>query len=191
MDYQIIHNLPIDFYFTDKSKDQLKLYGEWFKLNKTERLNILFESVRSTRGFENWQADFSPDSLKQIGLWLKQNVKSEKLSDEAYKAKRKSVPEYIKINDWDLTNETYSKLIDVGIYLGETFIKNYKHLKWEQYFSKIKDDSNQGHMVIKGFDKLALNPLRALYIIGLSIVNKKSDKNDLYELYKTWESYLK
>jgi hypothetical protein len=118
------------------------------------------------------------------------NIKTETLSPEAYKIKRQKVPEYIEINDWDLTNETYSKLIDTGIYFGEVYLHNYSHLKWEQFLTSRKNHSSLGHMVLKGFGKLELNPLRVVYITGSSMVDKKADENSLYELYLNWASYL-
>lgn len=190
MNYQIINNLPVDFIFSDKSKSELKQYEEWFSSNKNERLKQLIEAVKTSKGFENWEADFTPTSLKELGSWIKRNLNTEKISEEVYKQKRLSVPDYININDWDMTNETYSKLIDVGIYFGEVFIKNQTGLKWEQFFSKIKNDSDHGHMVIKGFGKDRLNPLRVAYIIGSKMIDNKSDEESIYKSYVTWKSYL-
>lgn len=191
MSYQIINNLPIDFIFNDKSKNELIQYAKWFDTNKEQRLKQLIEAVRTTKGFESWEADFTPTSLKRLGSWVKKHIKTEKISEELYKQKRLSIPKYISISDWDLTNETYSILIDTGIYLGEVFIKNHNHLKWEQFFSKIKNDTDYGHMVIKGFGKDRLNALRVAYIIGLKMVDNKADEISIYKSYKTWESYLK
>ncbi|MCX6148033.1 MAG: hypothetical protein NTW25_12430 [Candidatus Kapabacteria bacterium] len=206
MGYQIINNLPFGFVFKDKTKSEFNQYKEWFETNKEDRLKQLIRLVQSSQEFENWEADFSKYSLKRLGAWLKENIEVEKLSQEEYKLKRLNVPDYIEINDWDLTNKTYSKLIDIGIYFGEVFIKNHSNLKWEQYFSKIKNDNNQGHMVIKGFGKVCLNPLNVIYVVGLKMVNNLSDTEKIYiaykrsdnlpdseriyKLYETWETYL-
>jgi len=190
MSYQIINNLPSDFIFSDKSNSELKHYEEWFKTNKEKRIKQLIEAIKESKGFENWKADFTPSSLNEIGSWIKQNLYTEKISTEKYKQKRLSIPDYINIRDWDLTNETYSKLIDIGIYFGEVFIKNHTNLKWEQFFSKIKNDSDHGHMVIKGFGKDRLNPLRVSYIIGLKMIDNKSNETGIFKAYTTWKSYL-
>lgn len=190
MSYQIINDLPIDFYFSDKTKKQLTLYSDWFFKHKDERIKEITNAVKSTKGYEEWEADFSQNSLTLLGSWLNSNIKTEKLSEQEFIKKREKVPSYISIKDFDLTNETYSKLIDSGIYFGETFIKNYRNLKWEQYFSKIKNDANQGHMVIKGFGKLELNPIRVVYITGSSMADKKEKDDTLYQSYEIWKSYL-
>ena len=190
MSYQVINDLPIDFYFNEKSKKQLKLYYDWFFSHKSQRIEELTCAVNSMIGHKDWAADYTPNSLKELGEWLNKNIKTEKLSEEELKRKREQVPLYITINDYDLSNETYSKLIDVGIYFGEVFIENYKYLKWEQYFSNIKNDSNQGHLVLKGFGKLVLNPIRVSYITGSSMADKKENDNTLYESFENWKTYL-
>ena len=190
MVYRIINDLPIDFYFSDKTKNQLKFYSKWFFCHKDERIDGLIKIVKSTIEFENWEADFTQNSLKHLGYWLNKNIQTEKLSEQEFIRKRKQIPSYIEIKDFDLTTETYSKLIDVGMYFGETFIKSYHDLQWEQYFSKIKNDANQGHMVIKGFGKLELNPLRVAHTIGSKMADKKENDESLYEAFETWKSYL-
>ena len=38
--YQIINNLPIDYDFQSKTKEELKLYAKWFEENvETEKLS--------------------------------------------------------------------------------------------------------------------------------------------------------
>lgn len=191
--YQVINNLPIDYDFLSKTKKELKLYRQWFEDNKEIRLNELINFVKSTKGYEEWNANYSPNSLKKLGEWLEENVETEKLSEEEYEHKRKITPEYIEISDWDLTIKTRSILIDIGIYFGEVFIKNNPNLKWEQYFSRIKNDNDNGHMVIKGFGKQNLNSIWVLYILGLELaegIKKGEISNELYKLYDRWQAKL-
>jgi len=187
--YQIINNLPIDYDFQSKTKDELKLYGTWFKENKDIRLNYLIEHVKSTPNYEHWTADFTLNSLKELGKWLKENIEIEKLPEEEYKLKRNKVPEWIEVLDWDLTIKTRSILVDVGIYFGEAFIHTHVKYKWEQYFSKIKRDVNNGHVVIK-FKIKELNPIWIMINVGLGLVDNTKDENCLYNLFKVWEEYV-
>ncbi len=187
--YQIIDNLPIDYEFSTKTKDELKLYWIWFKENKEERIAYLREIVKSTEGFEDWSADFSSDSLKKLGEWLDQNIEIEKLPEVVYNKKRSETPSYIDVNDWDLTIKTRSILVDVGIYFGEVFIKEHKNLKWEQYFSRVKKDNNNGHIVIK-LKKRELNPIWLLYILGLGLADNTKDAHNLYNLFQVWEKFI-
>ena len=68
--YQVINNLPIDYDFQSKTKEELKLYAKWFEENKESRLQELIKAVKTTKGYENWEADYSPESLKMLGKWF-------------------------------------------------------------------------------------------------------------------------
>ena len=187
--YQIINNLPIDYQFSIKTKDELKLYGVWFTENKNIRIAYLKASVKITKGFENWEADFTPESLKGLGKWLYENVETEKIPKKEYNKKRAETPSYIEVPDWDLTIKTRSLLVDVGIYFGEVFINTYQGLKWEQYFSKIKKDIDNGHLVID-LKKDSINPVWLLYIFGLGVAKKTKNENSLYDLFSVWSKSI-
>jgi len=182
--YEIIDNLPIDYDFQTKTKKELKLYGKWFEENKDKRLKLLISFIKDSKDFENWKADYSPESLKILGKWLELNIETEKLSKEHYIVKRKAVPDYIDIEDWDLTLKTRSLLVDSAIYAGEVLIKNNPYLRWEQYFSRIKNDNDHGHMVLKG--NIEINPVWNFYIIGMGVIRGSENSNSIYDLYKVW-----
>jgi hypothetical protein len=44
--YQVISNLPIDYNFSSKTKEELKAYFFWFTENKSSRINALIDIVR-------------------------------------------------------------------------------------------------------------------------------------------------
>lgn len=188
MNYNVIDDLPIDYEFSTKSKKELKLYKDWFLGNKEKRISELSQAVNSTKGFENWSSDFTSDSLKELGIWLKQNVEIEKIPEIEYKKKRLETPDYIELNDWDLTIKTRSLLVDVGIYIGEVFIHTYPQLQWEQCISTRKNDVNQGHMIIKM--KKDFNPVWIMYIVGLGLADDTKDETCLINVFKNWSKYI-
>ena len=61
--YQVINNLPIDYDFQSKTKEELKLYAKWFEENKESRLQELIKAVKTTKGYENWE------NAPNIGYW--------------------------------------------------------------------------------------------------------------------------
>jgi hypothetical protein len=187
--YKIINDLPIDYDFNSKSKDELKLYKIWFENNKKKRLDHIIEYVKSSSIFEDWKADFTPHSLMKLGEWVEQNIEIEKISEKEYEKKRNITPTWIELQDWDLSIKTRSILVDVSIYFGEVFLNIHKELHWEQYFSKVKKDIDNGHMIIS-FKKVNLNPVWLLYIMGLKLANQQENKSCLYNLYKAWEKYI-
>ncbi|WP_303850066.1 hypothetical protein [Apibacter mensalis] len=179
--------------FREKDKKELKIYEVWFNENKDKCLLKLEYLVQSTLGYEDWQMDYSKESLLGLGKWLKTNVKIQQLSEEDYAKVRATVPDYIDIDDWTLTLETRTILLDAGIYFGEVFIHNYKNLYWKQYFSSAKNrDINHGNMVIslsnkKGSD---LNPIRITNNIGEIFGEGIGSDSELIKLYEVWEKYL-
>jgi len=46
--YQVINNLPIDYDFQSKTKEELKLYAKWFEENKESRLQEPMKTGRQT-----------------------------------------------------------------------------------------------------------------------------------------------
>lgn len=186
--YKIIDDLPIDFDFHNKTKDELKLYFEWFFKHKEARLEELFSLIKLAEGYENWNADYSKGSFYTLGEWLEENVTIEKLTKEEYDKKRTLTPAYIEIEDWDLTLKTRSVLFDMGIYFGEVFIKNNQGLKWVQFFTKRKQHIDQGHIIIP-LKKDNLNPIWVMLVIGFKFAKKTANKNILKETYEMWEKY--
>lgn len=176
--------------FRKKDKKELKIYGIWFNEDKEKCLLELEHLVQRTSGYEDWLMDYSKESLLGLGKWLKENVKTQKLSQEEYAVVRATIPNYIDIDDWTFTKETRTILLDTGIYFGEVFIHNHKGLKWKQYFSTSKNrDMDHGNMVIP-LKKVNLNPISILFVLGYSFINENRDENRLKELYEVWEEYL-
>ena len=120
--YHLIDDLPTDLDMRGKPIKIQKLYGTWFAENKDKRIGELINVVKSTKGYEDWNPNFTKDSLVLLGKWLKENITSRKLTDKEYREKRSSFPDYIKVTDWDLTYRSRSLLYDTAVYFGETFI---------------------------------------------------------------------
>lgn len=189
--YKIIDNLPIDLDFSTKTTKELRLYREWFYDNKDERLHILTEAINNTEEFESWQMDYTVESLLSLGKWFKSQVSTEKFSEEEYKVQRENIPDYIKISDWDLDIRTRSLIVDIGIYLGEVFIHQYKNLQWEQFITRSKLHADRGQMIICGFGNDCLEPIRIVFNIALSFVKNTKKDDRIYNIYHVWEGYLK
>jgi hypothetical protein len=57
-------------------KKELKGYFKWFQEIAQDRIKQLASTVQSSAGFENWQPDFSPDSLNALGAWFATHIES-------------------------------------------------------------------------------------------------------------------
>ena len=166
----------------------VKSYAEHFWTEEKLRLNKFIYSVASYYNINKVKLDFSESSLEVLNNWLLNHVKCVKLTPEEYDYVRKSVPDYININDWRFSNETFSNIINVGLYLGEVMIHRHPDLKWEQCL-KGKKNINYGQMIIK-LGNREMNPMRLVNVICLEIVDNKNTATSLLELLHIWEKYV-
>ena len=188
-EYKIIDNLPFGFDFHNRSRKELMIYSEWFYQNKEQRMFELNRAIQQFTG-KMWQQDYSINSLAELNLFLLNSIKSENLSKQELEEKKKRVPTYITIQDWDLTVKSRSLLVDVGIYWGEVIIYNNNSLHWEQFFSRNKNDNDYGHMVIMLKNSQRINPIWLMYIQGLKIIKGTVSQTFLNDLYSIWTSYI-
>jgi len=78
---------------------------------------------------------------------------------------------------------------DIGIYFGQTLKVNHPALRWEQD-RKDKRFIDYGHLVLIGFGKVPLNPVRILTTFAYGLIGKKKTGNGLIELYTIWEKMI-
>ena len=174
--------LNYDFVMIDKKS--VKFYAECFWAEKDERLNNLIVCVASDCHVNPSDLDFSEESLRMLHRWLVSHVECVKLTKEEYEWKREHIPDYIDIDDWKFSDDTFSNIINVGLYLGEVMIHKHPELKWEQYLKKTVD---YGQVIIR-VGKVEMNPMRLVNTICLKIVKNKSDS--LLEIVPIWEKFL-
>lgn len=186
----IIENFPADFLLGKYELKGVKAYGNKFMLTKSERLLSLIKRVSHELNISEEDLDFSENSLNRITEWLKKHVSTRKLTKAEYELKKKDIPDYIDVNDWDFDQTTISNIIDVGTYLGEVMIQNHKskNLKWTQFLGSRKN-VDFGHMIIK-LDKLEMNPVDLVYVFCLKVVDGRDKEDGLLGLYKIWEEYI-
>ena len=59
--YQVINNLPIDYDFQSKTKEELKLYAKWFEENKESRLQELIKAVKLQKVMKTGKQTTAPN----------------------------------------------------------------------------------------------------------------------------------
>src|ERR1700741_1037792 len=141
---------PFTLNFAEMSKQELKAYFKWFQEIVPERIEQLAATVQSSPGFENWRADFSPDSLDELGKWFATQIETRPRTKEGIDAFNGQFPFPIKLSDSELTNRTFSLAMDIGMYLNQVFLRNHTYLKWDQPFGG-KTFIDYGQPVLVGF----------------------------------------
>lgn len=179
-------DFSLNYHLSELNLKVVKSYAELFFAEKDERLNRLIDNVASDCNINPSELDFSEESLEVLHRWLVSHVECVKLTKEEYEVERKSLPDYIDIDDWRFSDETFSSIIDVGLYLGEVMIHKHPDLKWEQCLNG-KRNINYGLMIIR-LGKMEMNPMGLVNTICLKIVENKP--NSLSKLVHIWEKFL-
>ena len=181
---------PFTLKFREMSRKELKDYCAWFQNILPHRLDELTNVVKQTAGFEMWNADFTPASLDRLGEWFTAEVETRLRTQEEIQEieGQSSIP--MEISEKELTNRTFSLAMDVGMYLGKVFLKNYPVLHWDQLFGN-KRDVDYGQLVLIGFGSVSLNPVRLLVTLAYGVVSGKTSGKRLRELYDIWAKKIR
>jgi hypothetical protein len=187
--YKII-SPPFTLNFKRMSPKELKAYYEWYLSLLPERINMLSNTVQSTSRYEKWAADLSPASLDTLGKWFSENIRTRKRSGAEKEERYSHSPAWFRkvdIGDFELTNQTFSLAIDIGMYLSQVFVKNIVGLKWLHAVKARKDDVHYGQPVIAGFGHLYFNPVHMLVTLAYGLQDNTYDSRGLRELYEIWK----
>jgi len=184
MTYQIIQP-PFTLVFSEMSKKELKNYNEWFHKVLPERLQILVSAVQTTPGYEQWNPDFSPQSLEILGKWFLGQVETrQRTRDEIEEIEGRSSFS-MNFSDQELTNRSFSLAIDIGMYLSQVFFKNHQSLKWSQPLDN-KRSADYGQPVLLGLGAVPFNPIGIAVTLAYGLVRKSRTGRRLRELYDHW-----
>jgi len=167
------------------SADELKGYGRWFLETVPARIAELHGAINSSPGFEDWEPDHSFSSIEALGLWLSRQVETRpRTNDEIDRIKVQSNFD-VGVSGEELTNRTFSLAMDAGMYFGESLVSGYPHL---QYYQPLNDKkfADFGQMVLLGFGRATLNPVRIVVTFCYGVASGKQGSKRLGEVYNYW-----
>lgn len=160
---------PFTLQFMTMKKEELQGYYDWYMEQIPKRIVILEAAVQSTSGFEDWVATKNPESLKQLGQWY------------STVAKRKK--------DGDLTLQTYSIALDIGMYMSQVMLAFIPGTSWHLELNDLKDFAHYGRPSIAGFTNGYFIPSRFMVVLGQGLAKGIKNGNRLYELFTIWKEY--
>jgi len=174
--------------FLAMDKKKLKEFYQWFMTSLPYCIEELMQLIENTPGFENWKADDSPDSLDGLGAWFFMKAKKRDYTQEEIKSIKKSFESKgeMDFSAWDLTDETKSLALYVGMYYGEVALKNHSLLNWEQCLGS-KKIADYGQPIITGNGFVPINPVRVAHSIAFGFVDGSKDGGALRKGYDYWE----
>ena len=137
--------------------------------------------------------DYSPASLVPIWEWFIKTARIEKTPKEELK----KMIEGAKIfgDSW-ICREQFSVatrfiMRDIGIYIGESFVRNYMQLKWA-YYDKPKNNVDSRQPIISGFyyknddygeGEMIVNPIAMVEGVAASFFDSNPYETELFDSY--------
>jgi hypothetical protein len=187
MKYEIIRP-PFILEFRTMSQREASEYYGWFIEQIPIRIRILEQVVQSVPSYQSWQADGTPESLDKLGHWFSQQVRTRKKTEKEKEEIYRKAPSWfrnVETGDWELTDQTLSLAIDIGMYFGYIIKKNVPGLEWI-LIKKPRNDADFQQPVLAGKSKLVLNPVRIVVTYAYSLADISQGPGRLRELYNTW-----
>jgi hypothetical protein len=186
MTYEII-TPPFTLKFREMSKKELVDYGRWFHASIDERISQLETAVRSTHGYESWEATNEPETLAMLGNWFAAEITVRPRNPDEIATLQVRSELLASTSSVDLTNRSFSLAIDVGMYVARTLVHVHPQLQWEQSLND-KKFADYGHPTLTGFGSVPLNPVRIAVSLAYGIAAGKQSGKRLRELFDYWSN---
>jgi hypothetical protein len=181
---------PNSAVFLEMDKKKLKEFYQWFMLSLPYCIEELMQLIANTPGFESWEADDSPKSLDVLGAWFATKVEKRDFTSEEIEAIKSKQTKLVEFTSWDLTDETKSLALYVGMYYGEVVLRNNPLVKWEQLLSARKF-ADYGQPILNGVGVVPINPVRVAHSVAREfITDGKKGGGELRKAYDYWSKLV-
>lgn len=180
-------NPPFSLKFRDMTKNELHEYYIWYVENTPIRINILNNYIDSLKGNKFWKADYTPESLVNLGTWFNSEIETKNRTADELTEIQNSLKFEVEVDQVIPTERTYSIAYDIGMYFSQVLIKNNPSLELKLLLGSKKNIS-YGQPVVSGFThKQTFNPHYMMIMQTLRLIEEKNDLC-LFNLYKYWTS---
>ncbi len=157
-------------------------FWKWFLDEKAHRIEIL---KKYTRQSQDWNADFTPSSLRPLMRWFIR-VASSAYAD---RIKAGQAPEdaarwdgtWLRSN-YDPSPLTISIAFDIAIYLGEMIIRTEPGAQWV-HCVRPKNSAYYGQPCLKGVRPWLWSPMPSCVGLAGRIISDQVDEGALDEIY--------
>jgi hypothetical protein len=177
--------------FEKMSVREAQTHFDWYVSEIPERIELIRKAYKETDDGEIEELDFTPESLVNVWAWFIPRIITVPKSEEEIAEELRNSPDWLKDtimkNNKKLSTGTLSLGMDIAIYFGEIFIKNFEGLTWG-FVTKPKSLAYVNRPVILGFRTgVELDPRDLVYNLTLDVVDGNKNKNELYDLFEIWK----
>lgn len=178
---------PFTLRFREMSRRELSDYHQWFLRVIPSRIEQLASVVTGSAGFEAWQPDETAASLNLLGDWFAKAVTMRPRTWKELQEIASQSPYAIEIPAEDLTNESFSFSMDIGMYLARVLLRAHPSLRWEQPLDDTRF-ADYGQPVLVSFGPVSLNPIRIAVTLGYALASGEKTGKRLRELHDYWSA---
>jgi hypothetical protein len=176
--------------FSEMNKKQAKQYFDWYMSVLPDRIRILLDAFERTGGGTKDELDYTPKSLIKLWKWFMPHVELVNNNSEELEKESQETPDWIKdtIIDIDqISTTTLTIAMDIAMYYGEVFVRNYETAEWGIVTTK---SVNESRPVILGFKigryNKQMDVMRMLHSLTLRVSKGNENINLLYDSYDNW-----
>ena len=190
---------PYGYHFRNMTPTQASGSFSWFMDHIPERVQYLRTRCANDLGIAEALLDCSPESLVLVWRWFLGLARMQKTPKEELAKMEEAAKIFGQsfINKTQFTVATLYMLLDIGMYLGQCFVKNYPVLTWT-YYTKPKTDVYVNQPVISGFQvtyqgkqgPISFPPLHMASVQAGKVFTHKQNEQDLFKVFEYWRSYI-
>lgn len=204
IDYNILIP-PITKPVVEFSAAETASYFAWFIEQIPGRIEYMACQCSKQLGISRSKIDMEPDSLKYVWRWFLGIAEIERTPNQKlehligiYSKYPYAIQEYLLRNHKEqFSLQTEYILLDIGMYMGEVFIKNNPVLYWG-YFTEPRTDFSVNKPVLLGFADSRFTPpflteFDPIHMVGVQAANiwdNTQNENDLLNLYYKWKKLI-
>jgi hypothetical protein len=167
---------------------------DWYVDEIPKRIELIRRAYKDTGGGKLEDLDLTPQSLVNLWTWFIPRIQTMPRSTEDIAEELRTTPEWLKEtvieNNKKLSTGALCLAMDIAIYFGATFVKNFDRLSWG-FVTKPKSLAYVNKPVIIGFSTgVELDPIGIVYNLTLDVVNNNTNIKELFELYDVWSAEI-
>lgn len=188
----------LDYYHM--TKDEAKEDFEWFIEHIPERMDYFRARCASDLRVSQSVLDYSPDSLVPVWKWFLKTARMVPTPKEELERMREGAKIFgdSYVNEKVFSVSTVFIMRDIGMYVGETYIRNYSPLYWS-YFTAPKSNVSARKPIIAGFwawvegyrsTPAYIDPIDMVEGAASRFYRNSQHEVDLYNRFSSWIKYI-
>lgn len=204
IDYNILIP-PITKPIEEFTATETASYFAWFIEQIPGRVEYMASQCSEQLGISRSKIDMTPDSLKYVWRWFLRVAEIERTPKRklehligTYSKYPYAIQEYLlRYEKEQFSLQTEYILMDIGMYMGEVFVKNNPVLYWG-YYTEPRTDFSVNRPVLLGFADARFTPpfsteFDPTHMVGVQAANiwdNTQNENDLLSLYYKWKKFI-